>query len=179
VELAMIYVAVAFGGLLLLGVVFKMVDSAKILCPACGAQGRFSKFMIRRCRACKAFVDRHGEEWRVIGSGYIAKVAQFPVFVSDLKEPSLWQIPWPGVCCVCRQPTVKSTTISIVGKIVRVVGPYVDRAKYSFEFYHCPEHAEGVRFETFSAVAEPDREGDNLQFKSYDFWREFVSLNGK
>ncbi|HXX93997.1 MAG TPA: hypothetical protein VEN81_10205 [Planctomycetota bacterium] len=175
----MIYVVAVVGGIILIGLLVKAVDSSQRTCPSCQAPGSFSKLFLRQCKACSAWVVREGGAWKAVGPGYVHKIAQFPAFLEDLKPPPRWQMPWPGCCSVCKQTTAMSTTVSFTGAIVGVVGPYVTKEKYSFEFYHCPVHLEPARFQQFSSIAVPGREGDNLEFKSFDFWQEFLRLNRK
>ncbi|MBI5594945.1 MAG: hypothetical protein HY928_02530 [Elusimicrobia bacterium] len=80
-----------------------------------------------------------------------------------------WRLPWDGGCCVCaaRTDAVREARFAVQTSGIEGVAGRVESTLVPVPV--CPEHPSGVRTAAGGGVA----------FQSYDYWLEFLRLNGR
>lgn len=91
----------------------------------------------------------------------------FEVYLWDLASERAFALPYDGGCCVCRKPAVKGTMVRLAASEGGVPGVYQNIRSIELEIPHCPEHGSGVGG------------SGGIGLASYEYWREFLRLNGR
>ena len=145
-------------------------------CPSCNATLRgemgetVNEAKVLCCPSCKTWV--HGTtSLDVIPDGY---VHDEPVFAAPL--PDSWS--WPEGCPVCGEPTTRTVKVegrSALGTAAAVAAPVSVQRVLVIEVPACDEHDDGV---WASRDGEDEENSDEVVFRSLDYYRAFVALNG-
>lgn len=168
---------------ILLGMGFVTLMTRRHPCPGCGAPVKFEfRRSIARCEPCHDYFQLREGKAEQVAVGTIADRPVFSARLEDIKPPSEWAWPDPGLCVVCRKPTDRrgKLGVSIVDQ-----GLVVSKGvKWNFEIADCGGHEDGVTWasETASVAGREGARDEHplgLQFRAYDSWRAFERLNAR
>jgi hypothetical protein len=167
--------AVIFGGAFLVIVLQK-----KAACPHCGkgtVRGLFGSSPCR-CDTCGEYARIVAGQSVPIDPGFVAESPTFQVWLRDLAHPEEWSNPWPGRCCVCGAQTARRVPLES-HMLTVLTGPHLARV-YTLELGCCDECEEPFDSENLNPPAFKEVYGHvPVRFRSYAFWRDFRSRNGK
>ena len=138
-------------------------------CPRCGDSIR-AVGGPARCMGCPGYGYFRASDGalRPVPPGTVDTGLGFILTPGDLLAPP-WRLPWDGGCCVCAAKAGSTREVRFAVQVsgLEGVAGRVDTTAVAVPV--CAEHGSGVR----SAA------GGGVAFQSYDYWLEFLSLNGR
>lgn len=166
-------------GLLLLGSVFGIAGmlvgggSWTAACPSCGQVIRSGDTAFQRrqdkilaCPHCATWV--HGKaSLEIVPDGY---VHPHPVFEAPLPD----RFSWPDGCPTCGEPVTRRVKVegrSAAGTTAMAASPAGVQRVLVIEAPACDRHGDGT------SASRGDGKGDRVQFRSFDYWRNFTAAN--
>ncbi|MDE2292075.1 MAG: hypothetical protein KGL53_08325 [Elusimicrobia bacterium] len=137
-------------------------------CPRCGGPIRVTGGPAR-CGGCQAYGYFTAEGGRLVPvpPGTVDKGLGFTVFTSDL-TPGARRLPWGGACCVCGAPSDRARGVQFADQLSGVPGVIGTVRSEDLSFPVCAAHEGGAR-----------STGGGVAFQSYDYWLEYLRLNGR
>lgn len=139
------------------------------VCPRCGDSIR-AVGGAARCMGCPGYGYFRPADGllRPVTPGALDTGLGFLLTPGDLGPPP-WRLPWEGGCCVCGGRTDKTREARFAVQVSGLEGVAGRVDTTALQVPVCPAHEGGVRSAAGGAVA----------FQSYDYWLEFLSLNGR
>jgi hypothetical protein len=143
-------------------------------CPGCGTRVHFEhRHGASACSMCGRYSRLEEGRVKFVEPGFIAMSPSFKVpFDAFLDRPDTlrhrwpWHWPRPGRCCVCGALATRSKGYVITLKAgVSARGLVVRECRLAIP--HCGKCSDGI----------VPKGGEELRFRSFDYWREFCDLN--
>jgi hypothetical protein len=165
---AVVTAIAAFGGAVM------AVRGRQGKCPKCGTVIHFEDSSSPSpCTMCGRYSRIERGEVKFVERGFVAASPSFKVpFDAFLIEPNKlahrwpWRWPRPGQCCVCGAPMTRGKEYVVTLKAgISAQGLRLREGHITIP--HCNSCSEGV----------VPKHGTELEFRSYDYWREFCDLN--